>query len=68
MVLKLLNCCHVRTWTGGTYGVKGDCGVIIWKKLLCFAERFSRMGNDLGCPGDIPKHQARVMHKHVARD
>lgn len=68
MVHKLLNCCHVRTQTGGIYGAKGDCGVTIWEKLLHFAEHFSRMGNDLGRPGDIPGHQVRVMRKHVARD
>lgn len=65
---ELLNCCHVRTLTGGIDGVKGNCGVAVWKKLLHFAEYFSGMGNDLGRPGYIPGHQVRVMCKHVAKD
>lgn len=60
-----LNCCHVRTLRGEIYGAKGHCGVTVWKKLLCVAEHFSRMGNDLGRPGDIPGHQVRVMCQHV---
>jgi len=68
MVDKLLNCCHVRTRAGRIHGAKRDCGVTIWEKLLRSAEYFSRMGNDLGHSGDRPRHQVRVMHKHVTRD
>lgn len=40
----------------------------LFGESCCFAKYFSGLGNNLGCPRDIPGHQVRVMHKHMAKD
>lgn len=64
-VHKLLKHCHVDRKNTQSEG-RVCCYHL--GKAVCFAEHFSGMRNDLGCPGDIPGHQVRVMCKHMAKD
>lgn len=41
---------------------------LLFGESCCFVKYFSGLGNNLGCPRDIPGHQVRVMHKHMAKD
>lgn len=42
--------------------------VLLFGESCCFSKHFSGLENNLGCPRDIPGHQVRVMHKHMAKD